>query len=315
MGSGVSQEVGGNAPYCDLAGEWLATRKEEWKNRNWGTPHKKRAAMSKTKMIYDNVGNGKGWVGELYVKVKTTKLATGQYSAIASVPLIFWKAGDGNLTILKNGILEVRYASNGIVEYWRRKDPGKQLLQRALSHSDSFEPPLSSHQPVAHAVVQVQPTQAQFASLPVAAAVVPRPLILLFRKFKLSTWHWALGVGDLNNNPSIYEIGGLDNAIIGPKGRVCGIPLPSKSTKYGTKMNQYDGYILLKNRSTNISNKEIEIFSKAWQQRHPVWIPLGPNCQTFSEDLHIYLTGLNLEFDKVGDLKQGPEISSNAIWF
>ena len=49
----------------------------------------------------------------------------------------------------------------------------------------------------------------------------------------------------MNNNPSIYEIGGLDNAIIGPKGRVCGIPLPSKSTKYGTKMNQYDGYILL----------------------------------------------------------------------
>ena len=149
------------------------------------------------------------------------------------------------------------------------------MLQRALSHSDSFEPPLSSHQPVAHAVVQVQPTQAQFASLPVAAAVVPRPLILLFRKFKLSTWHWALGVGDVNNNPSIYEIGGLDNAIIGPKGRVCGIPLPSKSTKYGTKMNQYDGYILLKNRQLPRQTKRLKYFQKPGNNDTQCGFPLG----------------------------------------
>ena len=312
MGSAVSQQPGEAS--SDLAGEWFATRKDEWKNRNWGTSHKTRANMAHTKMTYDNVGNAKGWVGELYVKVKTTKLAPGQYSAIATVPQVFWKAGDGNLTILREGVLEVRYPSNGILEYWKRKDTGgKQLLQRALSHSSSS----SSDPPVA----QVQPTPTPDVSVPVAVALVVRPLIILFRKMGLGRWrnkhlwHWALGVGDVNNNPSIYEIGGLDNAIIGPRGRVVGVPIPSKSTKYGTKVNQYDGYVLLQNRSTSKTDQEIETFSRSWQQRHPVWVPHGPNCQTFSEDLHIYLTGLNLEFYKLGDLKRGPEASSSAVWF
>ena len=57
----------------DLAGEWVPTRHDEWKNRNIGLPHKARAKMPQTKMKYKANGKGEGWVGDLYVYVKTVQ--------------------------------------------------------------------------------------------------------------------------------------------------------------------------------------------------------------------------------------------------
>eukprot|EP00949_MAST-11_sp_MAST-11-sp1_P005463 g5463.t1 len=277
MGNGVSGPQENN---CALEGEWVPVRKNEWKNRNVGS-HKMRAAMAHTKMTYDSHGNGKGWVGDVYVNVRAWTLARGQFNSVAKIPALLWSANDGNLTILSDGTLEVRYPSNGILEYWKRKEGGgRALLQRALS----FDKP---------------------------DAGPSREIMLLFRKVDSMgvTWHWALGVG--RRNPSIYEVAG-SMAVVGPKGVVYGIPIASKAAKVGTKMSQFKGYVLLRNRSTTKTDAEIENFCKTWCVRHPVYNPLGPNCQTFAEDLHIYLTGGNLEFSKVGDLKRGPEASSDV---
>merc|ERR1711991_924896 len=101
-----------------LAGEWIPTRANEWTNRNIGVKHSVRATFPNTKMTYQRNGTGKGWVGDLYVKVSVNKLAPGHYNGKARVPALFWSASDGNFTILSNGTLEVRYPSNGIKEYW-----------------------------------------------------------------------------------------------------------------------------------------------------------------------------------------------------
>ena len=122
-------------------------------------------------------------------------------------------------------------------------------------------------------------------------------------------WHWALALGD-----SIYEVGGLPMAIIGPRGVICGIPTPGhKGARHGTKLDQFHGYIEMQD-SSHRTDTEIDQFSRDWVKRHPIYNALGPNCQTFTEDLYVYLTGKNLGFSKFADLKSGPERAANAVW-
>ena len=296
---GNDQVKGNGRNDCDLAGEWIPTRANEWTNRNIGVKHSVRATFPNTKMTYQRNGTGKGWVGDLYVKVSVNKLAPGHYNGKARVPALFWSANDGNFTILSNGTLEVRYPSNGIKEYWKRKngrqqeDRGKHLLQKALSEEQRMEK-------------QKKKNANSYKK--------QRQIMILFRRvdnFGI-TWHWALGIGNISA-PSIYEVGGM-MAIIGPKGTVSGKRIFSKVARSGTRRNQFKGYVILNDRNSTKTDEEIEVFSKEWCRTHPVYNPLGPNCQTFVEDLHIFLTGRNLEFSKIGDLKSGPEASSKAVW-
>ena len=75
-------------PGCGLEGSRVAIRHKEWKNRNIGS-HSMRAAMPQSKMTYDTYGSGKGWVGELYVKVTARTLAhwTVQRHGASACPL------------------------------------------------------------------------------------------------------------------------------------------------------------------------------------------------------------------------------------
>merc|ERR1712093_756891 len=75
---------------------------------------------SHTKVTYDGQGRGTGRVGELTVQYSVSQIAEGQFTATAIVPSLLWSATDGNLTLHRDGTLEVQYPSNGIVEYWRR---------------------------------------------------------------------------------------------------------------------------------------------------------------------------------------------------
>jgi hypothetical protein len=110
--------------YCpDLAGVWLSTRCSEWTNDNIGS-HKTRARMPNTKMTYGTDGKGEGWVGDLYVFVAARPNGPGRYVAKGVIKLL-WSASDGELTLSDgNNALQVRYPSNGIVEYWRREGSG-----------------------------------------------------------------------------------------------------------------------------------------------------------------------------------------------
>jgi len=277
---------------CDLAGEWVPTRHSEWRNRNIGS-HKLRARMPNTKMTYARNGQGKGWVGDVYVHVMATTLAPGQYEARARIKALLWSAGDGNLTVLSDGTLEVRYPSNGILEYWRRKDG------RALEHLGQ-----AKHEAAA--------AQQRLASAAVRTGQKARPLKLVFRHVdRLGIgWHWGLAIGE-----SVYEVGG-SMAVIGPRGVVhASTPLiVSSRARTGTRLSQFDGYVPLDGRSTHLTDEEIEQFCEGWVSRHPTYHVAGPNCQTFSEDLFIFLTGTNLDFPKFADLQRGPEASASAIW-
>jgi hypothetical protein len=241
--------------------------------------------MPNTKMTYTSSGSGKGWVGELWVTVQVWKLAKGQYSSKAKVPALFWSASDGNMMLLPDGILQVRYPSNGIVEYWQRPGQTQGQLSREVPE-------------------------------PTAVAHEVRALVLVLRRVDGLglAWHWGLGVG-YTSSLSIYEVAGADNAIVGPRGTVCGLPLPGKAAWSGTRINQFAGYIELpRDRLTSKTDSDIESFCRQWRQRHPVYNAAGPNCQTFTDDLHIFLTGQPLEFHKFIDGKRGPEKSSSMVW-
>ena len=110
--------------YCpDLAGVWRPTRCSEWTNDNIGS-HKMRAKMPNSKMTYRTDGKGEGWVGDLYVFVAARPDGPGRYLAKGVVKLL-WSATDGQLILSDgNNALQVRYPSNGIVEYWRREGSG-----------------------------------------------------------------------------------------------------------------------------------------------------------------------------------------------
>jgi hypothetical protein len=66
-----------------------------------------------------------------YVYLDTTEIAPGQWTASARVPAILWSAQDGNLTLLPDGVLELRFPSNGIIEYWRRGDGASQTTSQS----------------------------------------------------------------------------------------------------------------------------------------------------------------------------------------
>ena len=287
---GNDQSSGGCNGDCELAGSWVPIRHGEWTNRVPGISHSARARMPVTKMTYDSDGKGKGWVGEVHVTVILTKLARGHYSATAKAGL-FWKGNDGNYTLKSDGTLEARYPSSGIKEYWKR-----------ASGSRSSAPPAAARAPLKSSPVQGGPS---------------RNIRVFFRKVDAMgvAWHWALGVG--TNQYSIFEVGGLlPMAIIGPKGVITGVPYPGQPAARagGTRMNQFQGYVQMTGKTTHRTDAELETFSKQWANRHPVYNAQGPNCQTFTEDLYIYLTGENLGFAKFADLKRGPESSAAAVW-
>ena len=268
---------------CALAGAWVPIRKGEWKARVLGTPHHMRAKMPNTKMVYDRSGNGKGWVGDVHVKVKVHTLARNQFSSTAKT--MFWSGGDGNLTLHNDGTLEVRYPSSGIIEYWKRS-----------GHAPTVSTTAKTASPTRHTTQRSSPS---------------RKIKIVFRKMNAMGigWHWALALGD-----SIYEVGGLPMGIVGPRGVVCGVPTPGQpGARSGTKLNQFHGYVPMQDTSHR-TDAEIDQFSKDWVKRHPIYNPLGPNCQTFTEDLYTYLTGKNLAFSKFADLKSGPERSANVVW-
>ena len=118
MGGAPSVSAGEEQHCPDLAGEWLPTRHDEWKNSNIGS-HKLRARMPHTKMTYRANGKGAGWVGDVYVSVAASRVAPGEYSSTARITVLLWSAKDGRMSVHGDS-LEVRYPSNGIIEFWRR---------------------------------------------------------------------------------------------------------------------------------------------------------------------------------------------------
>ena len=66
---GNDQVKGNGRSDCDLVGEWIPTRANEWTNRNIGVKHL-RATFPNTKMTINEIVQGKRMVvWDLYVKV------------------------------------------------------------------------------------------------------------------------------------------------------------------------------------------------------------------------------------------------------
>ena len=285
-------QMAGGGP-CDLAGEWLPCRHDEWRNLNLGS-HKARARAPTTKVTYDSNGRGHGWVGEYNLQYSVTTVAPGHYTATARIPLLLWSASDGNLTLLHDGTLHVEYPSNGIVEYWRRADGrGAEIRQ------------------IASAAVVSAPSRPS------------RPLKLVIRHFGPGSvfgsstdlgWHWGLAVGE---HDDCYEVAG-SMVVIGPKGPVAASSPLAINTK-PTHLSQFDAYLTLP-QTTQKTDNEVEEFARLWVRKHPVYQALGPNCQTFAEDMFTFLTAQNLPFPKgasrirtygKGD---GPEHHRSTVW-
>lgn len=289
---------------CDLQGEWVPVRHDEWYNSLPGK-HSKRARASHTKMIYDSSGKGKGWVGEVYVDVTARTIAPGRYSAKFSVhtsaKTLPWSATDGHLSVLEDGTLQVQYPSYGIKEYWKRVDGrGVEILRMARSRDHCRDSQNGWKCPEGRD---------------------SRELRLVFRHFGSSVgaskggicWHWGLSVGG-----SIYEVhGGM--AVIGPTGLVAASSAMAESKR--TSLSGFHGYLDLPAETTK-RDEEIEEFSRTWVRNHPVYKPLGPNCHTYTEDLFTFLTGEDLPFSKAGERmagqgvnsKRGPEHDQYATW-
>ena len=272
-----------------LAGEWLPCRHDEWRNRNLGPSHKGRARSSHTKVTYDGQGRGTGRVGELTVQYSVSQIADGQFTATASVPSLLWSATDGNLTLHWDGTLEVQYPSNGIVEYWRRAD-GAQTRHR-------------------------QHGQARSSALP------SRPIKLVIRHFGPGSplgsstdlgWHWGLAIGD---EDACYEVAG-SMAVIGPNG-ILAASSPLATNIKPTHLGQYDAFLELP-QTTQRTDAEVKDFCRQWVRNHPIYNVLGPNCQTFAEDLFSYLCGQNLPFSKsacrIDRCGPGPEHHPSTQW-
>eukprot|EP00747_Dinoflagellata_sp_TGD_P165534 gnl/TRDRNA2_/TRDRNA2_186913_c0_seq1.p1 gnl/TRDRNA2_/TRDRNA2_186913_c0~~gnl/TRDRNA2_/TRDRNA2_186913_c0_seq1.p1 ORF type:complete len:296 (-),score=37.45 gnl/TRDRNA2_/TRDRNA2_186913_c0_seq1:284-1171(-) len=265
---------------CDLEGEWVPTRHDEWYNNNPGK-HRWRARAAQTKVTYDADGKGTGMVGEFFEQIAATQIAPGQYTASCKVGL--WYAGDGNFTLLEDGTLEVRYPSNGIVEYWQRADGrGARILATAKKRVKSSE-----------------------------RGRQQRTTKLVFRHFgkdaKDYMWHWALAVDD-----DVYEVAGW-MAVMGPHGIVASncLVIP-----YNTDLTKFHGYLDLP-QNTRKTDSEIRSFIEEWVRNHPLYNAFGPNCQTFAEDLFTFLTGHNLPFAKFAERfkgADGPESDPRTTW-
>jgi len=281
----------------DLAGEWFPVRHDEWYNRSPGK-HSQRARSSSTKMTYDSCGNGSGWVGEIYVVVQARpKAVPGQYSAKFTVQQPFpWTASDGHLTLLCDGTLQVQYPSLGIREYWRHADG-----RVNSSGCPSMTSPMKPH----------------------------RKIDLVFRYFGDSLglkkdgimWHWGLRVDE-----SIYEVNAvMGMAVMGPNGVVA--PSSLWVTSVRTEILHFDGYLSL-SQKTSKTDQEIEEFTCRWVKEHPAYHALGPNCQTYADNLFMFLTGEDLPFAKSADKVMnpsawgpggsrglyGPEVNPSAVW-
>lgn len=270
----------------NLDGDWLPTRCGEWYNRLPGK-HSNRARDRNTKMTYDRHGNGSGWVGEVYVDVKVRCVAPGRYTSSfkvrRSAKTLAWSANDGTISIEDDGSLLVQYPSKGIREYW--------VPARA-------------------------PRRQAWAMPPKASRDVPtRSISCVFRRFGDGLgWHWGIQVGE-----SIYEVNGA-MAVMGPKGIVAASS-PFLNTVH-TQLHQFDGYVAMPQR-TQKTDEEIEEFSRRWVKLHPVYKALGPNCQTYADDLFAFLTGEGLPYAKFSDKAvgkggasdlPGPEADTSAQW-
>merc|ERR1711907_887598 len=104
----------------------------------------------------------------------------------------------------------------------------------------------------------------------------------------------------------------------GPNGIVAASSPMVKNSK--TNIAQWDGYLEMP-QSTQKTDEDIEEFSRRWVKLHPIYKALGPNCQTYTEDLFTFLTGEDLPFAKTADkivgdgtVLQGPHSSPNAVW-
>lgn len=297
----------------DLAGEWLPVRHDEWYNRLPGK-HSQRARASATKMTYDDNGKGSGWVGEVFVDVQARCIAPGQYNAEfrvrASSKTLPWEANDGRMTLLADGTLQVQYPSTGIREYWKHVDGcGARILREAREQHPATSTVSASRTAFDDAnAIQVKPRK--------------RTIKLVFRHFGDSIsgkndgllWHWGLSVDD-----SIYEINGA-MAVMGPSGIVAASSPLVKNIC--TSLEQFHGYLDLP-QMTRKTDMDIEEFSRCWVKRHPVYKVLGPNCQTYTEDLFTFLSGESLPFAKTSDkmmgpggsrVLEGPEVNPSAQW-
>jgi hypothetical protein len=85
---------------------------------------------------------------------------------------------------------------------------------------------------------------------------------------------------------------------------------------------QFHGFLDLPHM-TRKTDEDIEEFSRRWVKLHPIYRTLGPNCQTYAEDLFTFLTGEDLPFAKSADKVvgragscglEGPETNPNATW-
>lgn len=295
----------------DLTGDWTPTRHDEWYNRLPGK-HSHRALAPSTKMTYDSDGNGSGWVGEVYVHVKARVIAPGRYTCKfqvqASLKTLPWAANDGRMTLLEDGTLQVQYPSHGIREFWRREDGcGIQILREAREQGFTKRSRSSSQHCKEH-------HQSAVNRLP---RLQRRKIRLVFRHFGGAKqdrllWHWGLSVDD-----SIYEVNGA-MAVMGPNGIVAASSPLAKNVC--TNLSQFHGYLDMP-QGTRKTDGEIEEFSRRWVKLHPIYKALGPNCQTYTEDLFTFLTGEDLPFAKTADkimgnniVLTGPHSSPNSVW-
>jgi len=192
------------------------------------------------------------------------------------------------MSLSEDGVLEVKFASNGIVEYWVRSDgTGAEALAQAKQAA--------------------QREERQRLRNP------ERQLTIAFRHFGASNkdyfWHWALAVGD-----DVYEIAGW-MAVMGPRGVVAKncMVIP-----YNTALSQFHGYLRLP-ATTRHDDSDIKKFSDSWIQTHPSYSAVGPNCQTYTEDLFTFLTGEHLPYPKFNQRltlhgSGGPEYDERTVW-
>ena len=234
-------------------------------------------------------------MGELSCQYSVSTIAPGQFTAIAKVPLLLWSASDGNLTLHRDGTLEVQYPSNGIVEFWRRAGGGGPEAPAVGAHPGSFDRPMHPSRPLKLALRHFGPGSLLGSSSDIG-------------------WHWALAVGDEND---CYETAG-SMVVLGPKG-VVAASSPIATHIKPTHLSQYDAVLTLPH-STQKSDDEIVQFVRLWVRQHPMYLLTGPNCQTLTEDLFTFLCGQNLPFSKSASRMDtfgrgaGPEHHPSTQW-
>lgn len=135
----------------------------------------------------------------------------------------------------------------------------------------------------------------------------------MFRHFGVAKrdyfWHWGLAVGD-----DIYEVA-AGMGVMGPKGIVAS---NTYVEPYNTEFLQFHGWLPL-DTCTYKSDDEIVRYIQSWIRTHPEYNAWGPNCQTFSEDFHVFLTGSHLPFAKFQHRYhknggEGPERDPRVVW-